>query len=407
MQRRAFERLSGPRQEIATVGSDAARVAAVTPASGAVVQRVKQNVQPLAGPLVQDLQAAITDCQNQLNEYQGYPEEILSDETRQWIQIEIDKLQPALNAIVQAGNYNNATAIKNTNLTQLGVKGELDTYLEAFESILPTLNGVLARWQEWKQFNAETLAELSTRKTAADLGDETSQNTTFGSFAGNVFKHVPGQLPERASTNDAIAYRSALQQDADTLNLMTQVFPGYQTGDTPGESELNPAITGATHGNPGPGLATSGIDKPVSAGGKAMNTILKGSGNMTFTRVMSGWERGKIEGEYGGRLVPKLGASKWMTIDSTANLNSAHDESHNNTVQWEVSSKFRHFLVSQGINIYNESTDSASSYREPYWVWKDNEEKNLALSPVVTAVFNSLITKAKVNGTQVYPPVGK
>lgn len=74
---------------------------------------------------------------------------------------------------------------------------------------------------------------------------------------------------------------------------------------------------------------------------------------------------------------------------------------HQRTVQWVVRADFRKVLLKQGMNYYNENVDNARDYVEPYWVWKDAEGANLAFSPVLVPIFNSMIVSVHIDNVRV------
>jgi hypothetical protein len=131
-----------------------------------------------------------------------------------------------------------------------------------------------------------------------------------------------------------------------------------------------------------------------------MRAELRKTDQMTFTRVMS---EGEAEGVRAARgiMLRKGAGAKWITIGTDANIHSSGDDAHNHTVVWKVRADLRKVLLRNDSNYYNENSVNRDQYVEPYWVWKDAEDANIAFSPVFVSVFNDMIVSTTIDGEAV------
>lgn len=323
------------------------------------------------------LRNLIAAIREQLVEYDGYPPIItMVDGTD--VAAAIQTAEDRLNQFVNDLGLTEDSELQTQNINQhYNDQKPFKAFNQALGQAFRGVNNRFNAWTEWRTYNPDSVDELEQVRGGTELGLDDEAEVQYGTYNGLVYKSFGGTLPEQANGEETSRYFRAQEKEEHIAELRDRVA----------ELDTSQPVV-IPHGSP---LRSN------SMGAERLRPILEGGGALVCTRVMHPSEAQKTR-ETGGHLIPKLGAAKWITIGTTANIHSSGDESHSETVQWTISADFRNVLLMEGMHYYNENEDSASSYAEPYWVWKDAEEANIALSPVVTAIFNDKIQAVTING---------
>lgn len=353
------------------------------PSTSEVIQRVK-TAMPRRTNTIESITSFLQALEEQANEYVNHPVSMLKQ--FEWEASDVcDKVQLAqrgFNTIVNDMNLIGTSVMdKSTVLAHYNNENEKwDDFAENANTAYLRLSQYYTEWKKWRLLNPESITELEDTRTGAQLGDEEQEQITFGTFNGILFKVKGSPFPQRTDKIEEARYRSQLKREGDIVKLQGEVesLDMSQRFTVPRDSHLRSASSGA----------------------KSILKILEASGDLYISRVMSAAESKQIS-EHNGNFVPKLGAAKWMTVGSKANIHSSGDSRHDHSAHWKIDANFRKVLLMAGMNNYNENEDSSSDYVEPYWVWKDAEDGNIAISPVLSAIFNAMIKEVVVDGEKI------
>lgn len=346
-----------------------------------VLQMVKTAIPKRADNTIQSVRGFLESLAAQANEYIDHPITKEFDWDAREIIVAVQAAQESLETIVTGMNLNTDSLLDKTAILEhYNDDVEWTKFSENANTANRRLTQYYKAWDTWRYINPETEAQLEDTRTGAQLGDEEQEQITFGTFNGILFKVKGSPFPQRTDKIEEARYRSQLKREDDIVKLKGEVesLDMSQRFTVPRESHL----------------------RSTSSGAKSILKILEASGDLYISRVMSAAESKQIS-EHNGDFVPKLGAAKWMTVGSKANIHSSGDSRHDHSAHWKIDANFRKVLLMAGMNNYNENEDSSSDYVEPYWVWKDAEDGNIAISPVLSAIFNAMIKEVVVDGEKI------
>jgi hypothetical protein len=375
-----LQRMIGNRATTQLVG----RGTPSAPSGHAIIQRVKSQVPQMGSTVISDIRAFITLLRQQAAEYVGYPP-VISQVDEINPSTEINTFENTLNIVVNGMNLND-----DSQISSAGIQGHFEnnahwrTLANAGKRARSSINARFEAWTEWCQFNPDRLEDLDQTVPAGELGIN-DDGAVFGSHetSGLIYKVYPNGIPSAADNDEQKRYYSYRGKRQKIEELRGEITSQSENGGLPTQIPMDWSLR--TH---------------PSHGAKRMREILAGGGDLVCNRVMSASEMEKTRAS-GGQMIAKLAASKWFTIGAPANINSSGDVAHSHPVEWKIRAAFRNVLMMPNMNCYNENEDSASDYKEPYWVWKEVEVGNIALSPVVTAIFNDHLIETKIDGEMV------